>query len=77
MPNLNPYNFGKLILLVGIIISSIGLSIIILNRFGIWKLPGDIELGGKNWKIYFPVVSCLIISIVLTVILWIVNYLRK
>ena len=77
MPNLEPNNLGKLILLVGIIISITGLLIIVLNRFGILRLPGDINLEGKTWKIYFPIVSCIIISVILTLVFWIINYLRK
>ncbi len=77
MPNLEPQNFGKLILITGIVISLFGGIIILLGKIGLFKLPGDIEFGGKNWKVFFPVVSCIIISIVLTVILWIVRYFRK
>ena len=77
MPNLDTHNLGKLLLLVGIVISTIGLLMIILSKCGIFKLPGDIEIGGKNWRIYFPILSCVIISIILTLILWIVSYLRK
>ena len=69
--------FGKLILLTGIVISAVGVVIIFLSKTGLFKLPGDLYFEGKNWKIYFPVVSCLIISIVLTVIFWIIHYLRK
>jgi hypothetical protein len=77
MPNLEPQNFGKLILITGITISLIGVVIIFLGKVGLFKLPGDIEIGGKNWKVFFPIVSCIIISIVLTVIMWVVSYFRK
>ena len=77
MPNLEPQNFGKLVLITGIIISLIGVIIIFLGKIGLFKLPGDIEIGGKNWKVFFPIVSCIIISIVLTAIMWIVSYFRK
>lgn len=77
MPNLEPQNFGKLFLITGIVISLFGVIIILLGKVGLFKLPGDIELGGKNWKVFFPVVSCIIISILLTVILWVVRYFRN
>ena len=77
MPNLEPQNFAKLILITGIVISLIGVIIIFLGKFGLFKLPGDIEIGGKNWKVFFPVVSCIIISIILTGIMWVVSYFRK
>jgi len=77
MADLEPQNFGKLIVITGVIISLIGVVIIFLEKIGLFKLPGDIEFGGRNWKVFFPIVSCIVISIVLTVILWIVNYFRK
>ena len=77
MTDFQPQQFGKLILLTGIVISIAGVIIILLSKTGLFKLPGDLYFEGKNWKIYFPVVSCLVISIVLTLIMWIVYYLRK
>ena len=77
MPNLEPQNFGKIILITGIIISLVGVIIIFLGKVGLFKLHGYIEIGGKNWKVFFPIVSCIIISVVLTVIMWVVCYFRK
>jgi hypothetical protein len=36
-----------------------------------------LEFGSKNWRVYFPLASCLIISIILTLILWLVSYFRR
>ena len=77
MPNLQTQQFGKYILITGIVISIIGGIIILFGKIGISRLPGDIEIEGKNWKIYFPVISCIVISIILTGILWVVRWLRK
>ena len=77
MTNLQPQQFGKYILITGIVISIIGGIIILFGKIGISRLPGDIEIEGKNWKIYFPVISCIVISIILTGILWVVRWLRK
>jgi hypothetical protein len=44
---------------------------------GLFKLPGDFQLGGRNWRIYIPVASCIILSIILTIILWLISYFRK
>jgi len=54
-----------------------GSIVMILGRAGLFKLPGDLVFGGKNWRIYLPIASSIIISIVLTLILWLINYLRK
>jgi hypothetical protein len=50
---------------------------VVLGRFGLFKLPGDIEFGGKNWRIYIPLASCIIISVILTLILWLISYFRR
>jgi hypothetical protein len=41
------------------------------------RLPGDISYRGKNSSFYFPVVTCLILSAVLTVVFWLVNGMRR
>jgi predicted Co/Zn/Cd cation transporter (cation efflux family) len=72
-----PQQIGKWLILAGIVISLAGAFIMVLGRVGLFKLPGDLQFGGKNWKVYFPIASCVIISIVLTLILWLINYLRR
>ena len=66
MTDFNPQQLGKIVLLTGIVISVVGMIIILLGKIGLLKLPGDLYFEGKNWKIYFPIVSCLIISIILS-----------
>jgi predicted Co/Zn/Cd cation transporter (cation efflux family) len=72
-----PQQIGKWLILAGIVIALVGAFVMILGRVGLFKLPGDLQFGGKNWKVYFPIASCVIISIVLTAILWLINYLRR
>ena len=50
---------------------------IVLGRVGLFRLPGDLEFGLKNWRIYLPIASCILISIVLTLILWLIHYFRR
>jgi hypothetical protein len=72
-----PQQVGKWIIAMGITIVLAGGLVMILGRAGLFKLPGDLVLGSKNWRIYLPIASCIIISIVLTVILWLINYFRR
>ena len=72
-----PQQIGKWIIVMGITIALVGVLVIILGGAGLFKLPGDLEFGGKNWRIYFPIASCVVISIVLTAILWLINYFRR
>jgi len=72
-----PQQIGKWLILTGALIALVGLMVMILGRTGLFKLPGDLVFGGKNWRIYLPIASSIIISIVLTLILWLINYFRK
>jgi len=72
-----PQQVGKWLIAAGIGITLLGVLIMVLGRMGLFRLPGDLEFGSKNWKIYVPIASCIIISIILTLILWLINYFRR
>ncbi|MHC4456714.1 MAG: DUF2905 domain-containing protein [Planctomycetota bacterium] len=74
---LSPQQLGKWLILVGIIIALLGALVMTLGRIGLLRLPGDLEFGSKNWRIYLPIASCLLISLVLTLILWLIQYFRR
>ena len=72
-----PQQIGKWLISAGIIIALLGALVMILGRFGLFKLPGDLELDSKNWRVYVPLASCIVISIILTLIFWLINYFRR
>jgi hypothetical protein len=72
-----PQQIGKWLILAGIVIVLLGGLMIVLGRIGLFRLPGDLDFSGRNWRIYIPIASCIIISIVLTVVLWLINYFRR
>ena len=74
---MGPQQLGKWLLLTGIIISIAGAVLILFGQLGFFKLPGDLEFGGRNWKVYIPVTSCILISLILTLIMWLIYYLRR
>jgi DUF2905 family protein len=57
----------------GLIILAIGLAWPIVTRLGLGRLPGDIVIQRDNFTLYFPLVTCLVLSVVLSVILWAFN----
>jgi hypothetical protein len=69
---------GRLLVILGLALLVIGALIMLLGRTGlpIGRLPGDIVYRGKNSTVYFPLATCILISIVLSVILFIINRLR-
>jgi hypothetical protein len=69
---------GKMLLIGGGIITFVGLIIILVGKTGfIGKLPGDILIQKGDFTFYFPLVTLLIISVVLTIIINIVLRLFK
>jgi hypothetical protein len=67
--------FGKLLVIAGALIAVVGALVMFGGRLPLrlGRLPGDISYRGKNSSFYFPVVTCLILSAVLTVVFWLVN----
>lgn len=76
MGEFGPQQLGKLVFLAGVVISLVGVLIIFFGHLGLFRLPGDFEFGGKNWKVYLPIASSIIISIILTLVFWLINHLR-
>jgi uncharacterized membrane-anchored protein len=72
-----PQQIGKWLISAGIIIALVGGLVMLLGRIGLFKLPGDLEFGSKNWRLFLPIASCIIISVILTIILWLINYFRR
>jgi len=77
MMEFGPQQIGKWLISAGIVIALLGALVMILGRIGLFKLPGDLEFGSKNWRLFLPIASCIVISIILTVILWLINYFRR
>ncbi|MBN2594530.1 MAG: DUF2905 domain-containing protein [Sedimentisphaerales bacterium] len=69
--------FGKWLITAGIFIAVLGVLVMLLGRIGLFKLPGDLEFGSKDWRVYIPIASCVLLSIILTLILWLINYFRR
>ncbi len=58
----------KILIIIGIIILTLGLLYPFLKKIGLGQLPGDIIYKSDNSTFFFPIVTCIIISVVLTVI---------
>ena len=56
---------GQALIITGVLLILVG----VLVTFGI-RLPGDIYVRGKNTTFYFPVVTCIVISVILSLISW-------
>ncbi len=69
--------FGWVLLVLGLVIAGVGLvSILAPSIPWLGRLPGDIRVETGNFTFYFPLVTCLLLSLVVTLILWIVRLFR-
>jgi len=66
--------FGKVLIFIGLLLAIVGFVFIFGNKIPfIGKLPGDIAVERRNYSFYFPVTTCIIISVVISFILWLFN----
>ncbi len=73
-------NIARWLVIGGIVLILIGGGVYLASRLGIpiGRLPGDIRIEGKSGSFYFPIVSSILISVILTVVLnLIVRFLNK
>ncbi len=61
---------GRILVYIGIALVVIGLLWPWLGRLGLGRLPGDIVIERDGMRIYFPIVTCLLISVIATVVFW-------
>jgi hypothetical protein len=68
-------SFGRILIGIGLAITVVGLVFLFLGRFNapVGRLPGDITYTGKNVSLYFPIATCLVIGIVISIVFWILN----
>lgn len=68
---------GKALIISGVVLLTLGLLLTFIPSFRLSRLPGDIYIQRENWSIYIPVTTCIVLSIVLSCVFWIVSFLRR
>jgi hypothetical protein len=65
---------GKLLCILGVVMALVGF---VLWKFGnklpFGKLPGDLVIEKSNYSVYFPITTCIVISLVLTLVMWLLR----
>jgi hypothetical protein len=64
---------NRFLILLGLVLVAAGLLWPWLIRLGLGRLPGDIVIEGRHGGLYFPIVTCLIVSAVLTLLFWLLK----
>lgn len=71
-------DLGKILIYLGGAIVVLGVALVLLGRTGLplGRLPGDVVYRGKNTTVYFPLVTCIVLSVVLSVLMYIIQKMR-
>ena len=72
-------DFGKVLALLGVILAVAGMAMVLLGRTGLplGRLPGDIVYRGKNTTFYFPLATALLLSVALSLVLYVIGRFRR
>jgi hypothetical protein len=72
-------DLGRTLIIFGILLVAIGVAILGLGRLHLplGRLPGDLSWRGRGWSVSFPLATSILLSVVLSLLLWIVSRLRR
>jgi Protein of unknown function (DUF2905) len=70
---------GKLFIVVGAVLVAVGVGLVLLGRTNLplGRLPGDIVYRGKNSTIYFPLATSILVSVVISIVLYVIGRVRR
>lgn len=61
---------SRLLIAIGLLLVVIGLAWPWLQKLGLGRLPGDIVVERENYRLYFPITTSIVVSLVLSLLLW-------
>ncbi|HEY1807293.1 MAG TPA: DUF2905 domain-containing protein [Acidobacteriaceae bacterium] len=66
---------GRVLIGIGLLIAAVGVAVLLLGKVGLplGRLPGDIVWRGKHTTFYFPLVTCIVVSVVLSFVVWLMR----
>jgi Protein of unknown function (DUF2905) len=73
------YDLGRTLIFLGILLILAGVVFVGFNRFNlpIGRLPGDLNWRGRGWSVSFPLATSILISVVLSLLLWVIGRMRR
>jgi len=66
-------DISRFLIVLGLAILAVGVLWPVLTKFGLGRLPGDIAIERENFRFYFPLMTSILLSLVFSVVLWLVN----
>ncbi len=72
-------DLGRILISLGLLLVVVGLIFLFFGRINLplGRLPGDFSWRGRGWRVSFPLASSLLVSVVLSLILWAINHFRR
>jgi hypothetical protein len=72
-------SFGRMLIVLGAFLLVAGGIVLLIGRLGLplGRLPGDIAVRGKHVTFYAPIATCLLLSFLISLVLWLINHLRR
>jgi hypothetical protein len=61
---------SRTLIVIGVTLVAVGLLWPWISRIGLGRLPGDIVVGRGNFRLYLPIATCVLISLVISLLLW-------
>ena len=62
---------ARLLIIIGLALVALGILWPVIMHLGLGHLPGDIRIERKGFSFYFPITTCIIVSLVISFVLWI------
>ncbi|MGH9698637.1 MAG: DUF2905 domain-containing protein [Candidatus Acidiferrales bacterium] len=74
-----PRELGRLLVVLGIVLAGAGALLLYADKLPLrlGHLPGDIAYQGRHGSFYFPLTTCVVLSVALTLIFWALNFFRR
>jgi hypothetical protein len=72
-------DLGRILIFLGLLLVVVGLVVVVMGRLNlpIGRLPGDFSWRGRGWSVSFPLASSILLSVILSLILWAINHFRR
>ena len=72
-------DLGRILIFLGLVLVVVGLVVVVMGRLNlpIGRLPGDFSWRGRGWSVSFPLASSILLSVILSLILWAINHFRR
>ena len=70
-------DLGKVLIFLGLALAAVGLLLTWIPLPKLGRLPGDLYIRRENWSLHFPLVTCILVSVVLTLVFWLIQWLRR